>query len=414
LTKIVVPARLNTRTHRRLMPLYLTLLLIGFVMWYPISTLFMHKIGFDNAGIGVVGAICSAVMLVIAIPLGVLSDYWSRKGVLVLSAVALSASALIGGTSQSTSTYLVAQMVWAIYFAIGPDTFSAIICDIVLEEEGNKKHFLHYLSVGRIMLSVSLTLGSLVGGIIAGIFGLRMAYYMSVPMPILAIIPLAFLKGAKQMEKESTNLKTHVVNTFKAVLKSPGLVFIIITLIGLSVADRLLNEFSQLWLIAVATPVILYGPFNTLLLITMGVGSWFVNFLKLHKFHSTLIALVLIVLTSIGLAKTRSIAGVFVFTGVLAMLIYAVDVVFAAKLQKQFKSEVRNGATSVVSTFGRAVFIPFSVMFGYTSKVTNIFTATWILVGIALVISAVAVLSFRHTKTDKKVTIPLEKQEATA
>jgi hypothetical protein len=53
-------------------------------------------------------------------------------------------------------------------------------------------------------------------------------------------------------------------------------------------------------------------------------------------------------------------------------------------------------------------------MFGYTSKVTNIFTATWILVGIALVISAVAVLSFRHTKTDKKVTIPLEKQEATA
>ena len=54
----------------------------------------MTEIGFDAASIGVMAAAYAALVPIIEIPSGILADRWSRRGVLVIAAVALALTSL--------------------------------------------------------------------------------------------------------------------------------------------------------------------------------------------------------------------------------------------------------------------------------------------------------------------------------
>jgi MFS family permease len=79
----------KTALDKRLTPLYAAAFFHGFVLWYAIEKLFMHTIGFNDTGIGVMVAAYCAVILLAETPTGILADRWSRKGILVLASVML-------------------------------------------------------------------------------------------------------------------------------------------------------------------------------------------------------------------------------------------------------------------------------------------------------------------------------------
>ena len=98
----------NNRTNaapalrRRLLPLQLGVTLQGCLLWLPVEKLFMSEIGFTAASVGVMAAAYAAVTPILEVPSGILADRWSRKGVLILSAVALSLCTVIGGLSTAS------------------------------------------------------------------------------------------------------------------------------------------------------------------------------------------------------------------------------------------------------------------------------------------------------------------------
>ena len=74
---------------KRLRPLYATGFIHGFALWYAVEKLFMKSIGFNDFLITIVTITYIVVMTAANLPLGVLADRWSRKGVLYLATCAL-------------------------------------------------------------------------------------------------------------------------------------------------------------------------------------------------------------------------------------------------------------------------------------------------------------------------------------
>jgi MFS family permease len=395
-----------TPTFRRLSPLYLTAILLGFALWYPVEKLFMHQIiGFNDGQIGIAVAICAVAMLIVEVPSGIAADIFGYKPVYMVGCVMLALSGLVSGLSHTIPVYMVGMVCWAIYMAAVSGTDESLIFEVVKEEEGGKiGSYKQYLRFYRIINSVSLTLGSLAGGVISTVFGIRTAYILGFPVALGALVPLAIFRDVKrksennpeivveQATRELTGtfatLKAQWAATRGAVFGNRQLLFIVIAMVATEVAIRTLEGFNQLWLIALLAPAVLYGPFNALLLLSEAAGGVLVKLVSHDTYRTIVIVLVFLLLSSAGLAIVENIAGVFVCTAVLGTLLYTVKIHFTTVLHEDhLQSEVRAGAASIVSTLPRGCFIAISLVFGYISHGAGIFVAAWVLFAVVAVIS---------------------------
>ena len=120
--------------------IYLANFLTGLVFWYGIEKLFMKSIGLDAASIGIIVAIGIVTNLLLDIPSGVITDKWSRKVMLFVSATELDLSSLILGLSDDLFTYTIGFIVYSIYIVGVSGTFQAISYDS-LHEEGRSADY---------------------------------------------------------------------------------------------------------------------------------------------------------------------------------------------------------------------------------------------------------------------------------
>ncbi len=139
----------------------------------------MQHIGFNNATIGVMIAVYSAVMLIFEIPSGILADRWSRKGVLIVASVCLSLSALVGGLSNGTSVYLICAILWGIFFACYSGMYDSIVYDTVIETSSKTKLYDHIYGRLQVIESIALIISSILGALIAAKFSLRVPYFLT-------------------------------------------------------------------------------------------------------------------------------------------------------------------------------------------------------------------------------------------
>src|SRR5919106_5776947 len=103
---------------KRVVPLYLASFLGGLALWVPIEKLFMTEIGFTPASVGLMAAVYAVVVPILELPSGVLADRWSRRGVLVLGAIAAIVSVVIGGLSQNVTVYILSAVFLGVFFAL--------------------------------------------------------------------------------------------------------------------------------------------------------------------------------------------------------------------------------------------------------------------------------------------------------
>lgn len=379
----------------RLAPLYIAVFFQSLVLWYAIEKLFLRSIGFDDALIGTLFALFSAIILFVEIPAGILADRWSRRGVLVLATLALAISTIIGGLSFGPPMYFISAIIWAVFFALFSGTCDSIIYDTMLEEKVPTKHFDYYLGRVRVMISAASVVGSLTGGIVAQFMGLRWAYWLTIPLVLVSLIALWKLREP-QLHKSpvSAPLRKHLRETLHSVLQRGRLLRIVITLSLISALIYTVTEFNQLWSIALLAPIILYGPINALHLATGGIGGYIAGKIRLSQLPVMLSTLSVLVLSAIALVLSRNLAITVVAIALFCICLYAINIVFNRYLHDSIASNVRAGASSMTSTIGRIVIIPLSLGIGFLSKETDIFTASWLIVGLTLIVAALIIRSY--------------------
>ncbi|MGH3650843.1 MAG: MFS transporter, partial [Acidimicrobiia bacterium] len=208
------PAVIASRTQRRLLPLQLAMVLQGFLLWVPIEKLFMTEIGFTPVTVGVMAAAYAAVVPLVEFPSGILADRWSRRGVMVIGALALAVSSLVGGLSNNVATYIAGAMILGIYFAMNSGTIDAVVYDTVLEETGASDTYERHIGRVRLMESLAFVLSALVGGLVAEWTSTRVTYFATIPTTLLAIVAfLAFREPQLHRAMEPESLRRHIAIT---------------------------------------------------------------------------------------------------------------------------------------------------------------------------------------------------------
>ena len=167
----------------RIHKLYLSNLLTGMVFWYGIEKLFMQSIGIDAFGVGLISALSIGLIILFDLPAGLIADRWSRKGQLIISAVALAISSLIFGFSGGLAMYAFGCVLYVVYVVSTSGTYQAILYDI-LHEENRTNQYAKIQGRAYALYLCGAGLANILSGYIAQ-NGLRLPFFISIVPPIL-------------------------------------------------------------------------------------------------------------------------------------------------------------------------------------------------------------------------------------
>ncbi len=382
---------------RRLLPLYIAALLQSIPFWYAIEKLFMTSIGFNTASIGLMVGIMGAVIIITETPSGVLADRWSRKGVMILGVIFLLLSGFIGGISHNEFMYIASTMLWGVYSALYSGTYDSVIYDVTLEEEGSSKNFERHLGKLRIVEGSGFIIGALGGGWIASALSMRSTFFISLPFLLLAFGFLAWFKEPLLHKAEvSDPVFKHIRQTFAAVLRNKILLPVVVSAVGFAILMDTIFELNQLWFIALATPVALYGVIGATIFSTWTIGGFLARWQR--KRTLLLLSGISIVVGFLSMVYIRNYWVILAALFMLGALLVGLNVVLTRMLHDELPSKLRAGSASVVSTLGGCLVIPGSLLFTGIAENRDIFLATWLLVAIALIATASLFFTLRTTK----------------
>jgi len=372
------------KLNKRLLPLYIGMFLQGLVFWYATEKLFMYGIGFDANTIAISVAIYSVSALLTEIPSGILADRWSRRGVLVLSSLAIVFSSLIGAVSYSVFVYFISTAIWGMYISLNSGTIDSIIYDTLLEENDNGDDYEKFIAKIDIISSIAGIVGSIVGGLISSYIGLRETFWFSIPAASAAIIFFCIFKEPKlHLKSQNKSLLRHTKLTFQVLFSTKNLIWLTISIICTGAVWSLIMEMHQIWLIALLMPVILFGPAHAITATTFGLGGVIARFIKSKTkvIISMAISMAAIILLTLSRNLWLSLIAIFL----IMVINYSINIVMTHNFHDSLPSHTRAGSMSVISSLKRIIVVPVSIMFGLIAINFGIFQVGWFIAALFLV-----------------------------
>jgi MFS family permease len=376
----------NAAVEKRLRPLYLTAFLQGFALWYAVEKLFMRSIGLSDALIAISTSIYFVVMMVANVPMGVLADRWSRKGVLYLGTTALVGSSAVCGLAHSFLVYAIGTLMWGLFYVCYSGTYDAVVYDVVLEETGSAEGFERHYGRAQMAEFLGILAGALASVLVVQFLTIRATYFLTVPITCCAFISLRAFSEPLLHKARNEPLSAHLGQIVQAFLTNWTIARIVICMVCAAQVMRLLFEFSQLWYLALGLPKYWYGPVNALLLSGAVAGGYLASKLPVGRLAVLATAIFTLAISS-GLfvkvapaviaAQSLTMAGIVILT-----------VMLNRYLHDEMPSTIRTGASSVAATAGYGMFVPVAITFGLTSQHQGIFHASWFLTGALILLSA--------------------------
>jgi hypothetical protein len=142
-----------------------------------------------------------------------------------------------------------------------------------------------------------------------------------------------------------------------------GLRLIILGALTLLIMQIIL-EFGPLWLVAMAAPAILFGPYWAGLVSTLGIGGLLAGNIRMTDTKTVLTVVGVMISASVMLKTTSSIAAAIAAQVILALLIGIAGIHAGAALHDAVPSAVRAGVASGAGTISWIGFLPFALTFG--------------------------------------------------
>jgi MFS family permease len=384
---------------RRLLPLQVGMALQGLILWVPIEKLFMTQIGFDAASVGAMAAAYAAVVPLLEVPSGILADRWSRSWLMILACVALMVSSLIGGLSRNVITYVIAAMILGVYFAFSSGTVDSIVYDTVLEETGSNELYEKWIGRIRAVESAAFVLSALAGGVLAQYTSARFTYFATIPLIGLAIIGFVrFHEPRLNQPAERETLRSHIALTLKTMITSRAVLRVLLLVATVGLLSQAVFEFGPLWLVAMAAPAVLYGPYWAVLVSTLGIGGLLIGKLHLERRLMVAVLIILSLATALVLTWTGTLSLVIAAQVVLALALAVIGIHASRLLHDAVPSSIRAGVSSGAGTLTWVLFLPFSLVFGWTARDSGIDRSGFMLAGAVVILSVLLIISIRASR----------------
>ena len=378
--------------NKRLRPLYATGFIHSFVLWYSVEKLFMRSVGLNDYLITIATLVYIVVMMVANIPLGLLADRWSRKGVLYIATCALIGSSVVCGFSHGLPVYATGISVWGLFYAAYAGTYDSAVYDVVLEETGTADAFERCYGRVQMFEATAFITSALLSAAVAHYFSLRVEYFLTIPFTCCAFLTLSrFREPGLHRTVPRLHLGAHLGRIVRGTTGG-SVGWIVLGLVANCVVMRLLIEFYQLWYLGLALPVLWYGPSCAAMYSGAWSGGALANVLRGRGTVMAAALGTLVIACGLFVRDPRVVVGAQVAT---IFGVTVLNIALTRYLHDAMPSTVRAGASSVVSTIGYGVFVPTALAFGLFSRGHGIFQAS-IFVVVPLAVMCVSVAWARH------------------
>jgi MFS family permease len=367
----------------RIQKLYVSNLLTGLIFWFGIEKLFMRSIGINAIGIGIATSAFLIFGLLFDIPAGILADKWSRKGVLVISALGLAVSSVLMGSSHGLWLYVIGELFFGIYMVCSSGTYNAIIYD-TLYEDGMADQYSKIAGRAYALFLASAGIANIASGFLAHSYGYRFTYFITVISCLLNILLILTISEPKFHKAENKERTLHQIKAVSRTLSNIKLVrVLVIVLTALTVSELFKSEFGQLYMLRYFTSPQIIGLLWAVFAFTWSLGS-----LIAHRFRAKINALA--ICTVVPFVIMSFIDNWFSLVLFMFQAIAAAAFInqIETQIQENTPSAVRTSILSAIYTVGRVVSVPASFVLGWLFRDYNALVA----LRFVAVVSAVALI----------------------
>jgi hypothetical protein len=286
-------------------------------------------------------------------------------------------------------------------------TMDAVVYDTVLEETGDSEAFEKRIGRVRLVESIALVSSALLGGWLASLASPRLMYFLTVPLAALSIVAyLRFREPQLHKTEESTSLRSHLAVTYRTLTQRGRLLPIVALAVLTSLILQLIFEFGPLWLVALAVPAVLYGPYWGALTSTLGLGGLLAGRVRLDRPATVGVVVVLMLLAGQLLTRRTGVVVVTIAQVTLALLIVLASIHVTRLLHDAVPSTIRSGVASGVGAISWIAFLPAALVFGIVSKQSDVFTASWMITAATLGAGVVLFVMALRGRTERSAAHP--------
>jgi len=344
------------------------------VFAYVIERLFWQQRGISVQQVVYTEIIYAAVIILIEVPTGSLADKWSRKIMMVLSAVFCICEFSILIFAHNFWHFAAAVFLAAISKALSSGTSNALLYDS-LKLVGEEKSFEKILGRIRFFDYSAAMFAALIGSYMASKQGYVFNYWLSLISVFIAlIISLTFVEPDIKTSTEEKEFWTYIRTSFKFLRKQASLKFVLLYGVIIAACLTYVDEFWQLYIKEINIPVVYFGIISGVSLFIVSISGIFAYKIKERFSYKAIYSFLLIIFSGALLISsyiTSKIGLLFI------LLMYSatglIDPLISGYLHHRIASETRATVESFQSLASRIVIIVVGLIFGKFSTKYSIF-----------------------------------------
>jgi MFS family permease len=355
--------------------LYAYRFLQSLVPAYVIERLFWEQRGMTIQMVVYTEIIYAVTIVLLEIPTGIIADKWSRKNMIVISAILGCCEFLILLFATEFWHFAVVVFLAGVARSVSSGSENALIYDSLLLSD-QEESFEKYLGRLNVCDLTSAMAAALCGSFLASRYGFELNYWISLASSFAAL-PVSFWLAEPTVKSnldEPIAIKEYVKTSLLFFKNNQAVCLVVLTGMVTGAAINFIDEFWQLYLSKLEIPVVYFGLFSALFMLSRIPGNMLVELLKSWFSYSTILLGVTAVFAAgffyliivHGYSSLAVICLIFLVSG-------AMDPLASGYLHHRIDSSMRATMDSFQSLGLNAVTMLTGLGFGFFSSKYDIF-----------------------------------------
>ncbi len=356
---------------------YAYLFLFDFILCYAIYTALFELRGLSFTQIGALLAFWSLSAIVLELPSGALSDRFDRRWLLVAAPLAKLFTFVCWGMADG-NVWLYGQgfLCWSVGQALISGTGEALVYER-LEVEDRTADYDKVNGRATAAESLGIAAGTLLGGFVAAANGMEMTVWLSIPPLLLCALLALTLRDSRQGQEAEAEVRPSYLENFRIAFREfrtlPELRFVTLYIAVGLILFEVLEEFDQLYYLAVGLPIWLFGVVGAAILGAFALASTLAHRLARHPALAWALPLVgglLLFVASFGTHPAYVLVLELAY-----LLVVPATVLSEARFQRLIEGRSRATTTSALSVAQNVTGILITFGFGLLAEYVGILPA---------------------------------------
>lgn len=225
--------------------------------------IYLRSRGFSFAAIGLLETIYHIANFTAEIPTGIIADRLGRRNSLMIGRITCLCTALLMLSANSLPLLALTFALWSLGGAFHSGAYEALVYDNLVEQ-GRAGSFTQMWGRLNGTYLAGASLAAVTGGIVAQATALKMLYYLSMGVDLLALVVLLFMREPVIHGHRTESMLSHVAESIRVLRENPRLTGILLFSGALGACVATARMFGQSHMQQAGVPLSVIGAAGTI------------------------------------------------------------------------------------------------------------------------------------------------------